>query len=68
MINYYETIIIQRPLDNFESNYRKLIVSGKYLIVLSVIDTLTTLARNFTEEAKDKAKSKITATNKTYKQ
>lgn len=64
VMNYYETnIILQRPLDNFESNYRKLIVSEKYLIVLSVIDALTTLIRNFTEDEKKKVLETIKGLN-----
>ena len=56
VMNYYETsIILQKPLVEFEKDYRKLIVSEKYLIPLNVIETLTTLIKNFNEEGKKKA-------------
>lgn len=64
VMNYYETcIILQKPLDDFESDYRKYIVSEKYLIPLSVIDSLTALVGNFTEDEKNKALESIKSLN-----
>lgn len=56
IMNYYETsIILQKPLKKFETEYRSLIVSEQYRIVLIVLDMLNRLYINFNEEEKAKA-------------
>jgi tetratricopeptide (TPR) repeat protein len=56
LMNYYETsIILQKPLIEFNERYRKLIVSERYVIILSVLDILMQLFDSYTEESKGKA-------------
>ncbi|MCW2119645.1 tetratricopeptide repeat protein [Flavobacterium sp. 7A] len=56
IMNYYETLIIlQKPLTKFNEEYRKLIISEKYLIVLTVLDIINRLNTNFNDAKKEKA-------------
>lgn len=60
LMNYYEiSIILQRSLTKFNQEYRKYIVSEKYLIVLAVLDVATKLYTNFNETEKEKATMEI---------
>ena len=56
LMNYYETsIILQNPLKEFNEKYRKLIISEKYLIVLSVLDVINRLLTDYNDLEKGKA-------------
>lgn len=56
LMNYYETmIILQKPLQKFNDEYRSLIVSEKYLIVLTVLDNINRLYFDFNITDKEKA-------------
>jgi tetratricopeptide (TPR) repeat protein len=60
IMNYYETLIIlQKPLTEFNEQYRKLIVSEKYLIVLTVLDIINRLNIDFNDTEKGKAMLEI---------
>ena len=56
IMNYYETsIILQKKLNDFESKFRSLIVSEKYRIILTALDILNRLYKNFDREEEVKA-------------
>lgn len=56
VMNYYETsIILQKPLTLFNEDYRKLIVTEKYIIVLTVLDIISSIYSDFSNTVKEKA-------------
>lgn len=60
IMNYYETnIILQKSLSEFDSNYRKLIISEKYNSILVILGILNDLIQKFDEEEKSKALLKL---------
>jgi tetratricopeptide (TPR) repeat protein len=64
IMNYYETcVILQKPLDKFESDYRLSIASEKYQIVLTVIDSLKKLIQNFNDTEKQQVLEDIKSLN-----
>jgi tetratricopeptide (TPR) repeat protein len=64
IMNYYETLIIlQKPLTEFNEKYRKLVVSEKYLIVLTVLDIAERLYRKYNSEERAKATNEIKKLN-----
>ncbi|CAM3869690.1 hypothetical protein FLSI110296_00405 [Flavobacterium sinopsychrotolerans] len=64
LMNYYETtIILQKSLTVFNEQYRKLIVSEKYLIILMVLDIINRLNTNFNDAEREKAITEIKSLN-----
>lgn len=64
IMNYYETLIIlQKPLIEFNEKYRKLIVSEKYLIVLTVLDIAERLYREYNSDERAKATIELKSLN-----
>ncbi|MFY7742906.1 MAG: hypothetical protein ACOVQR_09675 [Flavobacterium sp.] len=64
LMNYYETLIIlQKPLIEFNEKYRKLIVSEKYLIVLTVLNIAERLYKEYNSKERAKATNELKELN-----
>lgn len=60
LMNYYESsIILQKSLEEFNGKYRRLIITEKYLIIMSVLDILNKLYKNYNDREKIKALEQI---------
>ncbi len=64
IMNYYEALIIlEKPLTLFTKEHRKQIVSEKYLIVLTILDIVVNLFKEFNGSEREKANRAIQELN-----